>query len=116
VFDDGELAATLDHMRERPYMTHGMSFFCRFNVTYPRSSKQKRWLAALKLGFDRLDLMKYGGYGKVWGERMIAAVAEVGKRGSSRFVIHDFMSLQTFNRKVCQFLTAVRDTREDPYQ
>ena len=104
VWTPGELAATMEHMRSYVYMTHGMSFFCKFNVAFPQSSKRKRWLAALKLGFDKLDIMKYCGLGKVWGEP------------DNQFVIHDYMSLSCFNKKYGQFLFAIKDPRIDPYK
>ena len=87
VWEKGELEATIEHMRNYVYMTHGMSHFCQFNVSYPKSTKKKRWLAALKLGFDKYDLLKYTHMGKVWGD----------PSNSDLLVIHDLMSLPTFN-------------------
>ena len=55
------------------------------------AAKRKMKLAFMKIGLDKNDCQKFFNGGHIWGE------------GPRQMVVHEFMTLPTFNRKVSLF-------------
>ena len=78
--------------------------FRRLDVDNSITSKEKRIIALLKLNVNHWTFQRYSGLGKVWGEK------------ENQFVIHDFMSLNTYNKSFSYFLSKLKSSKLDPFQ